>query len=180
MMGRRGRPGARRCRLGAGLVAGALLTLAPGIASAQGVGLPVGTELPDFVTTDLAGEEVHIRDVVVPGRPAVIEIWATWCAICAALQPTLEDIHHTHGDAVSIVAIAVSVNQSRAEVAAHVERAGHDWPFLYDEDGAAVRALEVYATGIVLLIDADGRVAWSAVATPRGVRSELEKLLAVR
>jgi thiol-disulfide isomerase/thioredoxin len=151
-----------------------------GSAAAQGVGLPVGTELPDFVSTDLDGDEIHIRDVIVEGRPAIIEIWATWCAICTALQPTMEEIRQAHGDEVSMVAIAVSVNQTREEVVEHVERFGHDWPFLYDEDGAAVRALNVFGTGIVILVDRDGLIAWSSVGTPHRLVQELEKLLRAR
>ncbi len=170
-------PVLRGARLLPAVLAVGVLAVAPGPGEAQGVGLPVGVELPDFTATDLDGGEVHIHDVVVPGKPAVIEIWATWCAICAALEPTLQEIHGTRGDDVSIVAIAVAVNQTREQVAEHVARVGHAWPVLYDEDGSAVRALEVYGTGIVLLVDRDGRIAGASVGTPEGVRRDVDTLL---
>ncbi len=154
--------------------------LVPAAASAQGLGLPVGEDLPDFTITDLEGNEVEIRQLVEPGKPGVIEIWATWCTICRALQPQLEAIVESHGDAVSVVAIAIAVNQTREEVAEHVAAAEHSWPFLWDGEGRAVRALNAGATGIVLMIDRDGKIAYTGTGVRQDLVAEVEKLLGDR
>jgi len=158
----------------------ALVAGAPSSLVAQGTGLPVGEPLPDFMLTDLEGNEVQIREVVEPGKPAVIEIWATWCTICRALQPQFEAISDTYGDEISILAIAVAINQSRDDVAEHVERFGHTWDFLYDGEGRAVRALDAAGTGIVLLVDRDGRIAYTGAGAGQDLMGELEKLLEER
>jgi YD repeat-containing protein len=160
--------------------AAAALLLAPAPAAAQGLGLPVGDALPDFTITDLDGNEVQIRQVVEPGKPAVIEIWATWCTICRALQPQIEAIVETHGDDVSVVAIAIAVNQTQEDVQAHVDRFGHTWPFLWDGEGRAVRALNAGATGIVMMIDRDGNVAYTGSGARQDLLAEVEKLIGDR
>lgn len=163
----------------AGLAAAVLLP-SPAPAAAQGLGPEIGTDLPDFTLTDLVGNEVEIRQVVEPNKPAVIEIWATWCTICRALQPQMEAIVESHGDEVSVVAIAVAINQTREDVAQHVERFGHDWPFLYDGSGNAVRALDAGATGIVLMVDRDGKIAYTGTGRSQDLLAEVEKLLGER
>lgn len=157
-----------------------LLVLAPSMVSGQGLGLSVGEELPDFQVTDLEGNEVHIRSVIEAGKPAVIEIWATWCTICQALRPQFEAMADAYGDRVSIVAIAVSVGQSREDVAAHVEEYGHTWDFLYDGEGRAVRVLESAGTGIVMMVDRNGRIAYTGVGPGQDLMGELEKLVSDR
>lgn len=156
------------------------ITLLPQAASAQGLGPEIGSELASFTTTDLAGNEVEIRDVVVPNKPAVIEIWASWCMICRALQPQMEGIVERHGDDVSVVAIAVAINQTPEDVTAHLERFGHSWPFLYDGAGTAVRALNAGATGIVIIVDSEGRIAYTGTGAQQDLIAEVEKLLGER
>jgi thiol-disulfide isomerase/thioredoxin len=164
----------------ASVLAAAALLAAPAQASAQGLGLEVGEELPDFTITDLDGNEVQIRQVIAPGKPAVIEIWATWCTICRALQPQIEAIVGAHGDEVSVVAIAIAVNQTQEDVKAHVARFDHAWPFLWDGAGRAVRALNAGATGIVMMIDRDGKVAYTGAGARQDLLAEVEKLLGDR
>ena len=155
----------------------AAILAVPAPSAAQGLGLAVGDALPDFMITDLEGNEVQIREFVEPGKPAVIEIWATWCTICRALQPQIESIVGAHGDAVSVVAIAIAVNQTREDVAEHVARFNHTWPFLFDGAGTAVRALNAGATGIVMMVDRAGNIAYTGVGAQQDLVAEVEKLL---
>jgi len=157
-----------------------LALVLPGEARAQGLGPEIGSEMPGFTITNLAGDELEIREVVEPGKPAVIEIWATWCMICRALQPQMEAIVEAHGDEVSVVAVAVAINQSREDVTAHIERFGHTWPFLYDGTGAGVRALNAGATGVVIMVDREGRIAYTGTGADQDLIAEVEKLLGER
>jgi len=158
-------------------VAGAVVA-AP--VSAQGAGMVPGADFPSFTVTDLHGNELDIDDVVEAGKPAVIEIWATWCTICAAIAPQLDTIYERHGDDVSVVAIAVATNQTRDEVAAYVEERGLDWRFVWDRDGDAVRALGVFGTGVVITVDRDGRVVAASPGVGRDLVAEVEALLGGR
>lgn len=154
-----------------------LVAMLPDAAQAQGLGPELGTAMPDFTITDIAGEEVGIREVVEPGKPAVIEIWASWCMICRALQPQMEAIVARHGDDVSVVAIAVAINQTPDDVTKHIDRYGHSWPFLYDGQGTAVRALNAGATGIVIMVDRDGNIAYTGTGADQDLLGEVGRLL---
>lgn len=169
------RPLPRLLAVAAFVLLGSLLVVAP--AAAQGTGPAPGTDFPSFTVTDLEGNEIEIGEVLEAGKPAVVEIWATWCAICAALAPQFEELSEAYGDDVSIVAIAVAINQTREDVAAHVESRGHDWPFVYDGDGNAVRALEAFGTGIVITVDRDGKVVAASPGPGRDLIAEVEALL---
>lgn len=57
---------------------------------------PVG--MPDVVLTDLAtGAPVRLRETA-PGRPLVLNLWATWCGPCRREMPVLADAQRAHPD----------------------------------------------------------------------------------
>jgi len=141
------------------------------------VSLPVGTAAPSAMLQDLEGNEVDLLRLV-DGRPALIEFWATWCEQCEALQPQIDRIQATYGDQVQVVAVAVAVAQSVRRVQRHVAGAGHDYPFLYDAGGAAVRAYQAPTTAVVVMLDAEGRVAYTGVGSDQDLVGAVERLLA--
>ena len=163
----------------AGLVAlAAFLLPAAGLeAQSGGVSLALGTAGPTAELEDLDGNAVDLLSFVEPGQPAVLEFWATWCEQCEALQPQLDKMQADYGDQVSIVAVAVGVSQSARRVRRHVE--GHDpgYPYLYDKRGAAVRAYNATTTSIVVMLDADGNVAYTGVGTDQDLLGAVERLL---
>ena len=157
-----------------------LLLLPMGVEAQAGgegsVSLPLGTQGPGAALEDLDGEAVDLLDYV-SGKPALIEFWATWCENCEALQPQLDQIQEAHGDELNIVAVAVGVSQSVRRVKRHLE--GHDpgYPYLWDARGAAVRAYNALTTSIVVLLDADGKVAYTGVGMEQDLIGAVEDLL---
>ncbi|MEJ2539286.1 MAG: TlpA disulfide reductase family protein [Gemmatimonadota bacterium] len=151
--------------------------LAPSASAGQEVSLPVGTAAPDVTLEDLDGNEVQLLDVV-DGKPALIEFWASWCEQCEALQPTVDEVQARFGDRISVVAVAVAVSQSPRRVRRHAEEHGAGYPYLWDGKGEAVRAYRAAATSIVVLLDAQGRVAYTGVGPAQDLVSEVEALLA--
>jgi thiol-disulfide isomerase/thioredoxin len=141
------------------------------------VSLPVGTDAPDVTLEDLDGNEVRLMDVV-DGRPALIEFWASWCEQCEALQPTLDEVQTRFGDQVQIVAVAVAVAQSPRRVRRHAEEHGAAYPYLWDGKGEAVRAYQAATTSIIVLLDGEGRVAYTGVGPTQDLVGEVEALLA--
>jgi thiol-disulfide isomerase/thioredoxin len=140
------------------------------------VSLPIGTQAPSAVLEDLEGKEVDLLQLL-DGRPALIEFWATWCEQCEALQPQIDQIQATYGDRMNVVAVAVAVAQSVRRVQRHVADAGHDYPFLYDARGAAVRAYQAPTTAVVVLLDADGKVAYTGVGPSQDLVGAVERVL---
>ena len=146
-------------------------------AQSGGVSLALGTEGPTAELEDLEGNAVSLLDYVEAGKPAVLEFWATWCEQCEALQPQFDKLQERYGEQVSVVAIAVGVSQSVRRVKRHI--ADHDpgYPYLFDKRGAAVRAYNATTTSIVVVLDSDGKVAYTGVGTDQDVIGAVELLL---
>jgi thiol-disulfide isomerase/thioredoxin len=158
----------------------ALLLALPLSARAQsGVGevsLPVGTVAPGAALQDLQGNPVDLATYV-RGKPAIIEFWATWCEICEALQPQLDRIQAQHGQRINIVAVAVGVAQTPRRVERHLEDHNPGYPYLFDARGAAVRAYNATTTSIVVMLDAEGKVAYTGVGAEQDLVGAAQRLL---
>jgi thiol-disulfide isomerase/thioredoxin len=70
---------------------------------AAGAPLAVAT-LPDFSLQNLAGEQQSIRSW--PGKPLLINFWATWCGPCLREIPMLKDLQAARPD-LQVVGIAI-------------------------------------------------------------------------
>jgi hypothetical protein len=75
---------------------------------------------------------------------------------------------------VNIIAVAVAVSQTLRRVNRHV--ADHDpgYPYLWDGSGEAVRAYNVAGTSIVVLLDAEGRVAYTGTGRSQDLIAAVE------
>ena len=170
-----------RAKLATVLAVLTLLLMAPELraqsAGEGSVSLPVGTAAPSAALQDLDGNDVDLLQLV-DGRPALIEFWATWCEQCEALQPQIDRIQAMYGEQVQVVAVAVAVAQSVRRVQRHIADAGHEYPFLYDTQGAAVRAYQAPTTAVVVMLDADGRVAYTGVGADQDLVGAMERILA--
>lgn len=147
-------------------------------ASGEGsVSLALGTIGPGAAVEDLQGNAVDLADFV-RGKPAVIEFWATWCELCEALQPQFDRIQAEYGDQVNVVAVAVGVAQTVRRVQRHLDDHDPGYTYLWDGRGAAVRAYNATTTSIVVMLDAEGRVAYTGVGAQQDLIGAVERLLA--
>jgi len=141
------------------------------------VSLALGTMGPGAAVEDLEGNAVDLADYI-RGKPAVIEFWATWCELCEALQPQLDRIQAMHGTEVAVVAVAVGVAQTVRRIQRHLEDHDPGYAYLWDGRGAAVRAYNATTTSIVVMLDRNGRVAYTGVGAQQDLVGALERLLA--
>ncbi|HKK28436.1 MAG TPA: TlpA disulfide reductase family protein [Gemmatimonadota bacterium] len=159
------------------LVAGLALAAAPRPAAAQeDVSLPLGTEAPSATVQDLSGKSVDLLSLV-KGKPALIEFWATWCPLCAELQPQLEQIQEQYGQRLNVVAVGVAVNETPRRIRRELEKHDPGYPHVFDADGNAVRAYRAATTSIVVMLDADGKVAYTGVGPDQDLVGAVKELL---
>jgi thiol-disulfide isomerase/thioredoxin len=153
----------------------AILLLIPGIVAAQDViGIPVGATPPAVTIENLNGDSVALSQWI-GKKPVIVEFWATWCPICAELLPRMEAAQKKFGDRAEFLVVAVAVNQSRNSVRRHLERHPMPFMFLWDGNGAAVRAFQAPATSYIAVLDAKGRVVYTGVGADQEIESALEK-----
>ena len=96
---------------------------------------------------------------------------------CEGLQPEIDRVHAEYGSDVAVIAIAVAVSQSLRRVRRHVESSGHDYPFLWDASGAAVRMYNATTTSIVVILDENGMVAYTGVGPQQDLMGALAEIL---
>lgn len=140
-----------------------LSVVAPDLAAQETqIGIARGT-IPDGpVLEDVSGGEVDLAEHIGAG-PVLLEFWATWCENCEALHPRMLEAHERFGDRVRFFAIAVAVGQSERRVRGHLEDHPVPYPTLWDGRGEAVRAFEVPATSYIVILDSEGRVAYTGL-----------------
>lgn len=142
----------------------------------QDLGIALGATAPPVTIQDLDGRPVNLG-ALIGQKPLLIEFWATWCPLCAALMPQIDSAYARHRDKVAFVAIAVAVNESPAAVKRHLAREPHPWPFLWDADGAAVRAFQAPSTSYVVVLDAQGKVVYTGLGEDQNIEAALQKAL---
>jgi peroxiredoxin len=163
-------------RYGSMLGVALVVTHAP-LLRAQDVGLAVGTKAPVVAVQDLDGKSVDLGRYV-GKQPVLLEFWATWCPVCAALEPVLKDAHARYGAAVRFFAIGVAVNETPESIRRHLASHPLPFPVLYDANGAAVRAFEAPTTSYVVVLDRTGKVSYTGTGEDQDVATALRQVAA--
>ena len=152
-----------------------LLLLVPAVLGAQDViGIPVGETPPPVTLESLNGDSVPLSQWI-GKKPVIVEFWATWCPICAELLPRMEAAQKKYGDRAAFLVVAVAVNQSKNSVRRHLERDPMPFTFLWDGNGAAVRAFQAPNTSYIAVLDAKGRVVYTGVGADQDIEAVLER-----
>jgi thiol-disulfide isomerase/thioredoxin len=145
-------------------------------ADAQEVGIPIGATPPAVEVESLDGDTVSLA-VSIGERPVLLQFWARWCTVCEALRPQLGEAATRFAGRVEFVAVAVAVNQTPRSVRRYLEQHPVPYPVVWDVTGAAVRAYRAPTTGYVVILDADGRVAYTGVGEQQDLVAALERIV---
>jgi thiol-disulfide isomerase/thioredoxin len=129
---------------------------APSDASEPASAPTLADTLPELSVPNLAGEPTPIGSW--PGRPLLVNFWATWCAPCLREIPLLKEFQIDHPD-VQIVGIAVDKTDA---VASFAPEMAFNYPILVgqNEGVAAATALgvQVLALPITVFTAGDGAI----------------------
>jgi thiol-disulfide isomerase/thioredoxin len=142
----------------------------------EDMGIALGAKPSAVTIEDLDGRPADLG-AMVGKKPLLVEFWATWCPRCAALMPRLDSAHTRYGDKVEFLAIAVAVNESPASVKRHLAKEPAPFRFLWDANGAAVRAFQAPATSYVVLLDRTGKVVYTGLGEDQDLEGALRKVV---
>ena len=115
----------------------------------------LGDALPQFVLDDLEGKPTPISNW--PGKPLVVNFWATWCAPCLREIPLLKEFQ-TANPAVQIVGIAIDREKP---VRAFAEEMNFNYPVLVGPlamDAAGAFGVDFVAMPFTVFTSASGSV----------------------
>lgn len=144
---------------------------------AQEMGLPVGSSAPAAALEDLDGNPVQLLDYIGKGKPTLVEFWAHWCGQCRLLQPEMNRVQSAFGNQVNVVAVAVAISQTPAQIKAHIQEHTPGYPYLFDREGNAVRSYQVPGTAVVLIFDGDGKVVYNGSGGSQDLTRAVEGIL---
>lgn len=136
-----------RCRA---LAAAALLV---GAAACSGGSGPA--RWPDVAITDAAGNPQRSSSVIAGGRPAVVAVWATWCAPCKEELPRLQALADAHDD---LEVAAVNLGDEPEAVHAFAAEHGLTLPIFIDADGRLSESLGIPSVPATLFVSAGGTI----------------------
>jgi len=114
-----------------------------------------GDRAPSFDLPSLAGGRMALSDLA--DQVSLVNFWATWCKPCEDEMPAMQRLY----DALAprgFELVAISVDESEADVQAFQERLGLGFPILLDPDQSVARRYQTTGFPESLLIDGDGRI----------------------
>jgi len=156
----RAAPTDSRCRVRCTLVRSlasvlaALLIVLPQVTDAAGKGQV--TALPAIPLVKLDGAALPIAEWL--GKPAVVNIWATWCPPCRTEMPSLQQLAGILEPA-GIRVMALSVDTDQNLVREFVLKYGIRLPVgIATSPSQAMASLGAFALPLTLYIGADGRI----------------------
>lgn len=157
-------------------VATVALSAAPRRAHAQDLGIQLGSAAPAAKVHTLDGKETDLASLYGKG-PVLIEFWATWCPVCAELEPTLVSAAKKYGNQVKFVGVAVSVNETPARVKAFAAKHGLPGEQFFDTKGDATGAYDVPATSYIVVLNKAGKVVYTGQGGKQDLESAIKKAL---
>ncbi len=113
----------------------------------------IDASLPAVTLTGLDGTPVALDDL---GRPAVVNVWATWCPPCRRELPVFFEVLASESE---VAVLLVNQRETDSQVRAYLEAAGFPSDgVLLDPAGAVGSALGVVGLPTTFTFDADGRM----------------------
>lgn len=114
-----------------------------------------GRELPDLTVAPLTagGPSLDLGEL---HGPAVVNLWATWCAPCRRELPAFQEVSAARPD---VRFIGIDIGEDAAKAQAFIDDLGISFEQFVDERGELTDALGTAALPVTLIVDADGTIA---------------------
>lgn len=117
----------------------------------------------DFSVTTLDNETFRLADH--RGQVVVIQFFAPWCVSCESTAKAVDEVlPEWNASVVRVLTISTDPSIPPEDIRRWRNERGYEWPFALDTDQVAVK-YGVYALGRVVVVDAEGLIAFSQEGT---------------
>jgi len=99
------------------------------VACGTAAGVTSGATTNDLPSTTAEDFEAHLAAL---DKPAVVNVWASWCLPCRAEAPLLDQAFETYGSEVEFIGVDVQDNQTDAK--AFLSEFGLDFDHFFDKN----------------------------------------------
>lgn len=107
------------------------------------------------------------------GRPAFLDVWASWCVPCREEAPTLARLARRYSGRIGF--LGIDIGDDRGDARAFVRRYRIGYPSIFDPKARLATKLRAFGLPTAYLVDARGRIA--AVLVGRQPERKLTRLL---
>lgn len=140
-------------------------------------GIALGERAPEARVQTLDGKTVWLSSHFKKDTPTLLEFWATWCGNCRALEPQMSAAAKKYAGRLSMVGVAVGVNQSAALAKAYATKHALPLNVVYDNTGDAADKFDVPATSYIVILNKDGQVVYTGVGADQDIEAAIRKVL---
>lgn len=137
------------------LIAAVAYTLYSTLTDDEKMLVKAGDKAPDFVLTDLDGQQHRLSDY--EGQGVFLNFWGTWCKPCEKEMPYMENQYHEFKDQ-GVQTIAVNVGESDFQVRNFAEEYNLSFPVVRDAQRDVYDAYSIGTLPTTLLISPEGEV----------------------
>ncbi|WP_223703521.1 thiol-disulfide oxidoreductase ResA [Sutcliffiella deserti] len=115
----------------------------------------VGDQAPNFVLTDLQGNEVMLSDL--KGQGVFLNFWGTWCKPCEREMPYMENQYRVFKEQ-GVEILAVNIQETNVAVQRFADRYNLSFPILLDKNDQVRQAYGIVPLPTTILIDENGKI----------------------
>jgi len=133
-------------------------------------------ELPDTEIKDVnSGKKVAFNETLEKGKVTVISFWATWCVPCKKEIKNISLKLPAWKKEADFNYMTISIDEARAEglVRTYALSQGWTFPFYIDANSDLKRSLSFQNVPYTLIIDKNGKVAFSHTGYEEGGEAEV-------
>lgn len=134
-----------------------------------------GSDIDDLREVTAAEFEAHLADL---DRPAVVNVWASWCLPCRSEAPLLSQAVETHGDEIAFIGVDVQDNQADAKQFL-AEYGLTDFDHFFDPGRAVPNHYNAFGTPITFFFGPGGELvrAHEGIVDERTLALNIDELL---
>lgn len=135
----------------------------------------MGSQLPDFQLKDPAGGELNLASL--KGKPALINLWATWCAPCVAELPQLDQLA-AENPGIKVLTVNQDMDKLDKVAAFLAEKGGAKLEPWINPDNSLTFQFGAATLPATVYYDASGREVWRIIGPRDWLDAEAKALIA--